>query len=302
MTPSPALPASCPLCGGQGGALLDTRSPGFEWTLCACGLVFRTREPDGGRPVGGDGAAPSDDDYFRRYARRRRRRVAKARRQVLDALEFAPRGRLVDVGCSLGYTMEAARSLGLDAAGVDVSAHAVASCRRAGFDAREGDLHHLPFDDAMFSVAILKHVFEHTPAPREALRELRRVLAPGGAAFFAVPNGDWRRATRAAATSRFFRGDTAWDHFVYYTPATLSRLVADEGFRVAAVHPVLVHRRAGLLRALADVATAPLRVPLRAAAEALALRKEFWLVAVRLPDGAAPLAASREAAPGRVPA
>lgn len=297
---------SCPLCGSASWTpLVDGGPSGFEWVRCECTAVFKRAEPAvvageaasalthattdgasaGGSDVAGLGDAANDghydEEYFGRYARRRRRRVAKARRQILDALEATAPGRLLDVGCSLGYTLEAARSLGLDAAGVDVSSHAIDECRRLGFDARRGTLDALPFEDGAFAIAVLKHVFEHTPTPRRTLAELRRVLAPGAAVFLAVPNGDYFKAVRSPATSRFFRGEAARAHFVYYTPATLSRLVEEEGFRVAAVHPCVLHRRGSIVRMAAEALALPLRLPLRALAEAAGLRKEFWLVAVR---------------------
>lgn len=277
----------CPVCASASWTVLVDGGPsGFEWVRCPCGIVFKRSEPapDPSTEAVTLGDADTDrydKEYFGRYARRRRRRIRKSRRQILDALEVAPPGRLLDVGCSLGYALEAARRLGLEAAGVDLAGHAVAECRRAGFDARTGTLGALPFEDASFAVAVLKHVFEHTAAPREGLKELRRVLVPGAAVFFAVPNLGYFKAARSPATSRFFRGEAGRAHYVYYSPSTLSRLLEDEGFRVTSVHPRLVHRRASVLRRVLEVAAMPLRVPPRLVADALGLRKEFWLVAVR---------------------
>jgi SAM-dependent methyltransferase len=291
---------ACPFCDATSwSAYAGDARAGFEWVRCACGGVFKRSEPAasasqepafhsrdderaGASPEGAHaGNGHYDEEYFARYERRRRRRVAKSRRQILDALEVAPEGKLLDVGCSLGYTLEAARSLGLDACGVDVSAHAVAECARRGLEACRGGLEELPFEDASFAVAVLKHVFEHTPTPRRTLGELRRVLVPGGAAFFAVPNLDYFKAARSPQTSRFFRGEGGAAHYVYYTPATLSRLLEGEGFRVARVHPVLLHRRAGLAGRLLEAAVWPVRAPFGALANAAGLRKEFWLLAVR---------------------
>lgn len=263
--------------------MVDTAE--FEWVRCACSAVFKRAEGVSGAVIdaAGEQAAPDqyDSAYFSLYDRRRRRRVAKSRRQILDALEVACAGRFLDVGCSLGYALEAARSLGLDAAGVDVSEHAAETCRRRGFEAHRASLEALPFEDASFAVVTLKHVFEHTPQPRTALAELHRVMIPGAAVLFAVPNVDYFRGVRRPQTSRFFRGQAARDHFVYYSPQTLARLLRKEGFVVASVHPRLLHRRAGALRWLVEAALVPLRIPLRAAAAALGLRKEFWLVAIR---------------------
>lgn len=278
---------TCPVCAGPSWSLLTGAAiDGFEWARCPCGVVFKHAEPERVTGCHEPDAGHYDEAYFDRYARRRRRRVAKSRRQILDALEVAPPGRLLDVGCSLGYALEAARSLGIDAAGVDGAPFAVEHCRRLGFVARQGSLEDLPFEDASFSVVVLKHVFEHTATPRRALAELRRVLVPSGAVFLAVPDLEYFKAARRPGTSRFFRGEAARAHFVYYTPATLSRLLVDEGFRVAGVHPCLLHRRAGPGRRLAEAAAAPLRIPLRAAADLLGLRKEFWTVAVRTPVAA----------------
>jgi len=301
---------SCPLCGAASWtAFVDGGPAGFEWVRCACTAVFKRSEPfappEEGAAASGVAAAeavPSGDTkatgqlaclgdaeteahygeaYFVRYSRRRRRRVAKSRRQILDALEVAPPGRLLDVGCSLGYTLEAARSLGLDAAGVDLSTHAIDECRRLGFDARRGSLDVLPFEDASFAVAVLKHVFEHTPTPRRTLAELRRVLVPGAALFLAVPHLGYFKAARSPATSRFFCGEAARAHFVCYSPETLARLVGQEGFRVASIHPCLVHRRGSIPLQVAEAVAMPLRMPLRTLAGAFGLRKEFWMVAVR---------------------
>jgi SAM-dependent methyltransferase len=295
----------CPLCAGMSfAAITDAEVSGFEWVRCACGLVYkRSQRPASGHDVGvslGDapgqaelreadaragnaegGTGHYEGAYFDRYARRRRRRIAKSRTQILDALEAAEPGRLLDVGCSLGYALEAARSLGLDAVGVDLSERAVAECRRLGFDARSGTLESLPFEDASFAVVLLKHVFEHTPTPREAAAELRRVLAPGGAAFFAVPNAEYFKAARRPRDSRFFRGEAGLAHCVCYSPDTLARLLEEEGFRVVSVHPRLWHRRGPAWRQAAELSALPLRLPARAAASALGLRKEFWMVAVR---------------------
>ena len=219
--------------------------------------------------------------YFETYRRRHRHRVAKARRQIVDALEHGARGPLLDVGCSLGYALEAARSVGLDACGVDVSEHAVAGCRSLGFDARVGSLEALPFEDGAFAMVVMKHVLEHTSQPRRALAEVSRVLRPAGVVFIAVPNADYFKAVRSPRTSRFFRGEGGRAHYVYYTAATLGRLLEQQGFRVVQVHPCLLHRRAGRVRLARDVAALAGRWIARAVARRARLRKEFWLVAVR---------------------
>lgn len=266
---------SCLLCGRPRGEPFVHGE--WSWVRCACGLVYKTGEAADSCAGAGYGEA-----YFETYRSRRRRRIAKARSQILDALEYAPAGAVLDVGCSLGYALEAARSLGLDACGADVSEYAVAECSKLGFDARVGSLEALPFEDGSFAIVVMKHVLEHTPLPRMALAEAARVLEPAGALFVAVPNADYFKAVRSPQTSRFFRGEGGRAHYAYYTPATLGRLLEQQGFGVVQVHPCLVHRRAGALRWARDVAAALAgRWIGRAVASRVGLRKEFWMVAVR---------------------
>lgn len=274
----------CPLCGDASPTVIADGGPeGFEWVRCACGLVYKRSEPEDSPAAEalGDEGGHYDPEYFERYARRRRRRIAKSRRQVLDALEVARPGPLLDVGCSLGYALEAADSLGLDASGLDLSRYAVEECLGLGFEARVGTLERIPYDNAAFAVVVMKHVFEHTPRPREALAELKRVLRPGGAVFLAVPNAEYFKAALFPGRSRFFRGEAGRSHYVCWSPGTLTEMLEDEGFEVASVHPVLLHRRAPLRERIAEALALPLRVTGRLLLSGLDLRKEFWLVAVR---------------------
>jgi SAM-dependent methyltransferase len=49
------------------------------------------------------------------------------------------------------------------------------------------DIQEMPFDDNTFDVVICNHVLEHVPDDRKALREILRVLRPGGYGIMQVP-------------------------------------------------------------------------------------------------------------------
>jgi SAM-dependent methyltransferase len=55
-----------------------------------------------------------------------------------------------------------------------------------GVDRRE-DLTRLSFPDSSFDLVYASHVFEHIQDDQSAIREVRRVLAPGGLAILPVP-------------------------------------------------------------------------------------------------------------------
>lgn len=273
---------TCPLCGGSRSQEL-ARYDAFVWERCPCGLIYKSQES-----AEHDQEALYGEVYFERdaegrspYDARFRHRVRKSKHQLRDLMRHAGPGPLLDVGCSLGYTLQAARELGLEATGMDVSPFAAARGRELGFDVCLGSLEELPFTAASFRLAILKHVFEHTPEPRSTLRELRRVLRPDGAALLAVPNAEYSKAKRQGRESSFYRPERGGtEHYVYYTPSTLTRLVEEEGFRCTRVHPHFVHPSAPWPVVAGELVTALPRMGLFALRAKLRVLKEFWMVVV----------------------
>ncbi|MBK7858597.1 MAG: class I SAM-dependent methyltransferase [Archangiaceae bacterium] len=204
----------------------------LAFVRCAgCGAVYKRFEA---------AALRADDFYERGYFHGRRsgrdrrfsHRVRKAMEWVRSALELAPRARaLLDVGCSFGYVIEAGRRLGLTSSGTDVSRYAVEACRQRGLEARVGTLEQLPFADQAFDVVVMKHVLEHTAAPKAALAELRRVLKPGGVVVIAVPDLQYWKGQRRRKTYRYFRpDDLGAQHYVYYSASSLAGLLTRCGF------------------------------------------------------------------------
>ncbi len=106
-------------------------------------------------------------------------------------------GKLVlDVGCGLGgktvaYAEAGARLVGVDIAEKNISqCAAFASARGVKVEFSAGDAEQMPFLDATFDLVIANDSLEHFRNPGGALRELGRVIKPGGSIFlFFTP---WR--------------------------------------------------------------------------------------------------------------
>ncbi len=102
-----------------------------------------------------------------------------------------PGARLLDVGCSTGDYLLRARTFGWSVHGIDVAKHLAAFARlKRGIPVEHGDVRDVlaRFEAESFNAITLWDVIEHLPEPLETMRDLRRVLEPGGTLYLATPN------------------------------------------------------------------------------------------------------------------
>jgi SAM-dependent methyltransferase len=152
-----------------------------------------------------------------------------ARAAIRDALRLGPGDRLLDVGCGGGLLLRDALATGAAATGLDHSEEMVrlARERAPGADVVRGDALALPFPDAAFTAVAMSIVFLFLAQPVDALRESRRVLAPGGR-LAVYTTGPELRGTPAAPEPLASRG-----HF--HDDAALAELARAAGFDAVAV-------------------------------------------------------------------
>lgn len=99
--------------------------------------------------------------------------------------------RTLDAGCGTGGNLRAFAHLG-PAEGIDDAAEAVAVCHERGLtQVVRGTLDALPYEDASFGLLLATDVLEHLDDDVAALRELRRVAAPGAVLVVTVPAHPW---------------------------------------------------------------------------------------------------------------
>ena len=97
------------------------------------------------------------------------------------------RPRILDVGCGTGGNLLLLSKYG-DAEGVDVSPDAVSFCRERGLQqVKQGTAEQLPYGDATFDLVTALDVVEHLDDDLAGLKEMRRVLRPGGRVLIFVP-------------------------------------------------------------------------------------------------------------------
>ncbi len=149
---------------------------------------------------------------------RGRRRVIE---EELRALRLPTSIEILDAGCGSGRNMVDLARFGT-VTGLELADASVAKARSRGVgDVVQATLEAMPFAADRFDLAVSFDVIEHLDNDREALRELRRVVRPGGLLLVTVPAYQWLWSEH----------DVINHHRRRYTRSTLSIAAGDAGWQ-----------------------------------------------------------------------
>jgi SAM-dependent methyltransferase len=154
----------------------------------------------------------------------------------LRYLAVPHKGRMLDVGCGDGAVVKLAQDCGWQAEGVDFDPDAVANARSQGLAVRLGKLTEQKFPNDLFDLVLMNHVIEHVYDPLGTLREIRRVLRPGGLLVVTTPN------LGSQGFRHFGRNWVHLDpprHLYLFDPHALRSLAAEAEFRVRSASSTL---------------------------------------------------------------
>jgi SAM-dependent methyltransferase len=173
-------------------------------------------------------AEAASDDYIEEEAGQR----ATARRILATIERFVAPGKLVDLGCWVGFLVAEAGAGGWDALGIEPSRFASDYARdRLGLEVRTDDLFTADLPEGAFHAVFLGDVIEHLPDPGRAVERVDRLLAPGGAFALTLPDS-------GSLVARGL-GRRWWSviptHVHYFTRRSITLLLERHGFDVVHV-------------------------------------------------------------------
>lgn len=188
----------------------------------SCGHMQLSQLPSDALLAGAYADARSSD-----YVEEEPGQRATARGALALIERHVARGRVLDLGCWVGFLLDEARIRGWETVGVEPSAFASAFAReRLRLDVRTADLLSASLEPASFDAVVLGDVIEHLPDPGGALDRITSLAAPGAVVYLALPDAGSRVAR--ALGSRWW--SVIPTHVQYFTRHSLRTLLARHGW------------------------------------------------------------------------
>jgi ubiquinone/menaquinone biosynthesis C-methylase UbiE len=193
--------------------------------------------------------APEYDEKWSFY-------VEATTRETLARLSLGPADWLLDVGCGSGALLHrlSQSHSAPRLSGVDPVPEMLAVARRKlppEVELREGWAERLPFEEGRFDVVVSCNMFHYIRQPDLALREMARVLRPGGRLVITDWCDDYLACRACGWYLRLFSRSHFKAHFKVYRERECLRLLREMGYRDLSIERYKISWLWGLMTATA---------------------------------------------------
>jgi 2-polyprenyl-3-methyl-5-hydroxy-6-metoxy-1,4-benzoquinol methylase len=145
-------------------------------------------------------------------------------------------GRLLDVGCAAGFSLDVAKKRGWEVEGIEISEFACElGHRELGIDIHCGSLDEADFGSESFDVITMWDYIEHVPDPRRDVAMANRLLKADGLLALSTP--DISSLPARISGSRWM-GIKHEEHLFYFSRNTIQKLLRICGFEPVRVEHV----------------------------------------------------------------
>lgn len=172
------------------------------------------------------------------YSKKAKRKLARSKHRIRRLQRLIPGGKFLDVGCNLGFAVEAARQCGFEATGIELSKQAVEKAQEQFPGCRFFATSSMEFAKRgeTFDLIYSSEVIEHVPDPVAFVESLRALLKPGGALFLTTPDAGHFLKPRKLEEWKEVRPPA---HIIWYDRRALDALLKRHGFTDTSCWPSL---------------------------------------------------------------
>jgi 2-polyprenyl-3-methyl-5-hydroxy-6-metoxy-1,4-benzoquinol methylase len=158
-------------------------------------------------------------------------------RAALQAVGGSPR-RILDFGCNVGAAAQILTEAGHDVVGVDISQSAItlaqARVPKARFELIDSESR-IALPDESFDVCFCSEVIEHLFAVAEFIREIHRLLRPGGLFLLTTPYHGWIKNLIVITTNFDRHFSPHGGHIRFFSKRSLTECLHAGGFQVESI-------------------------------------------------------------------
>lgn len=152
-------------------------------------------------------------------------------KKLLDLIPLR-NGRLLDVGCGIGWVVDEAQKRGFQAVGIDLNTEYISEGKRyLKVDLRTSSLENFSSKEK-YDIVVLKHVLEHIIDPKKFLTKIKKLMTPGGYLIVSCPN---MHSLMARIFLERWYGLVPMQHRWQYTQNNLPQLLEKNGYSVEKV-------------------------------------------------------------------
>ncbi|NOY35620.1 MAG: class I SAM-dependent methyltransferase [bacterium] len=162
---------------------------------------------------------------------------------------FPKGGKFLEVGAGSGDFLHLLKEKGYNAEGVELSRRAVEQAKENyNSDLFCGTLNEAAFNDYFFDFIAMYHVLEHVPNPLPLLKEVNRVLKPGGVLLIELPHVT---GVDARLSRRLLENILDYPNHLYLFPQkTIKKMLLKSGFEILETEKSFSFLAANLARKL----------------------------------------------------
>ncbi|CAA0104993.1 putative S-adenosylmethionine-dependent methyltransferase/MSMEI_2290 [Zhongshania aliphaticivorans] len=225
---------ACPICQSTKSSLAGSKH-GHKLYRCAdCSLLYVSPAPVDGELIHYYQDYHKTSQYIRKIKSKQRR--AKKRIWSLQRLTLGK--KFIDVGCNEGYAVAAARSLGLEACGIDVNEASIGLAHQQYpmGDFRATNAQALATTDERFDIIYCSDVIEQLSDPHSFIAALYTLLNKGGVLFLTTPDIGHFSVQKNLLDWTAVRPP---EHLLYFSKAPLQQLLEMHQFNQISFRPNL---------------------------------------------------------------